>query len=75
MTTTQKNWVDLLDTAHLCYNLQMSSKTGMSPFELAIGVQLRMPLEVAKQKAGGNSPVIFKLAWSQQEMFDEARIV
>ncbi|KAL6312791.1 hypothetical protein AAG906_032978 [Vitis piasezkii] len=39
----------------LCYNLQMSSTTGMSPFELAIGVQLRMPLEVAKQNAGGNS--------------------
>ncbi|RVX23256.1 Transposon Tf2-2 polyprotein [Vitis vinifera] len=73
VTTTQKNWVDLLDTAQLCSNLQMSSTTGMSPFELAIGVQLRMPLEVAKQKAGGNSPVIFKLAWSQQEMFDEAQ--
>ena len=73
MTTTQKNWVDLLDTTQLCYNLQMRSKIGMRPFELAIGVQLRMPLEVAKQKVRGNSPAIFKLAWSQQEMFDEAQ--
>ncbi|RVW59044.1 hypothetical protein CK203_106745 [Vitis vinifera] len=32
-----------------------SSATGMSLFELAIGVQPRMLLEVAKQKIGGNS--------------------
>ncbi|KAL6348534.1 hypothetical protein AAG906_013154 [Vitis piasezkii] len=57
----KKNWVDLLDTAQLCYNLHRSSATGMSPFELAIGVQPRMPLEVAKQKAGGNSPVTYKM--------------
>ena len=56
VTATQKNWVDLLDTAQLCYNLQRSSTTGMSPFKLAIGVQPRIPLEMARQKAGGNSP-------------------
>ena len=38
VTATQKNWVDFMDTAQLCYNLQRSSATGMSPFELAIGV-------------------------------------
>ncbi|RVW30894.1 Transposon Tf2-12 polyprotein [Vitis vinifera] len=73
VTATQKNWVDLMDTAQLCYNLQRSSTTGMSPFELAIGVQPRMPLEVAKQKAGGNSPAAYKMAQSRQEMLDEAR--
>ncbi|RVW21226.1 Transposon Tf2-2 polyprotein [Vitis vinifera] len=73
VTTTQKNWVDLMDTAQLCYNLQRSSATGMSPFELAIGVQPRMPLEVAKQKVGGNSPAAYKMAQSRQEMLDEAR--
>ncbi|KAL6348833.1 hypothetical protein AAG906_033489 [Vitis piasezkii] len=36
-----------------------SSTTGMSPFELAIGVQPRMPLEVAKQKVGDR--VLLKL--------------
>ncbi|RVX03852.1 Transposon Tf2-2 polyprotein [Vitis vinifera] len=73
VTATQKNWVDLMDTAQLCYNLQRSSATGMSPFELAIGVQPRMPLEVAKQKVGGNSPTAYKMAQSRQEMLDEAR--
>ncbi|RVW83921.1 hypothetical protein CK203_042072 [Vitis vinifera] len=28
VTTTQKNWVDLLETAQLCYDLQRSSATG-----------------------------------------------
>ncbi|RVW42513.1 Transposon Tf2-12 polyprotein [Vitis vinifera] len=73
VTATQKNWVDLMDTAQLCYNLQRSSATGMSSFELAIGVQPRMPLEVAKQKVGGNSPAAYKMVQSRQEMLDEAR--
>ena len=73
MTATQKNWVDLLDTTQLCYNLQRSSATGMSPFELAIRVQPQMLLKVAKQKAGGNSPAAYKMAQSRQKMFDEAR--
>ncbi|RVW24071.1 Transposon Tf2-12 polyprotein [Vitis vinifera] len=73
VTAMQKNWVDLMDTAQLCYNLQRSSATGMSPFELAIGVQPRIPLEVAKQKTGGSSPAAYKLAQSRQEMFNEAR--
>ena len=45
----------------------------MSPFELAIGVQPRMPLEVAKQQTGRNNPTAYKLARSRQEMFDEAQ--
>ena len=32
-----------------------------------------MPLEVAKQKTGGNSPTAYKMARYEQEMFDEAR--
>ncbi|RVW83532.1 hypothetical protein CK203_054218 [Vitis vinifera] len=66
VTTTQKNWVDLLDTAQLCYNLQRSSATGMSPFELTIGVQPRMPLEVAKQKVGRSSPAAYKMTQSHK---------
>ena len=65
MTATQKNWVDLMDTAQLCYNLQRSSVTEVSPFELAIGVQPRMPLEVSKQKTGGSSHAAYKLAQSR----------
>ena len=44
----------------------------MSPFELAIGVQPRMSLEVAKQKTGGNNLASYKMAQSRQAMFDEA---
>ena len=73
VTATQKNWVDLLDTAQLCYNLHRSSSTGMSPFELAMGWQPRTPLDVVKQRVGGDRPVAHRLAISQQEMFDEAR--
>ena len=72
MTATQKNWVDLLDIAQLCYNLHRSTVTGMSPFELAMGLQPRTPLNVAKQWVGGDSPAAHRLAISRQEMFDEA---
>ena len=37
MTTSQKNWLDLLDSAQFAYNLYKSSSTRMSPFELAMG--------------------------------------
>ena len=73
VTATQKNWVNLLDTAKLCYNLHRSSAIGMSPFELAMGWQPRTPLDVAKQRVGGDSLATHRLAISQQEMFDEAR--
>ena len=33
VTTSQKNWVDLLDAAQFCYNLHRSSSTRVSPFE------------------------------------------
>ena len=72
VTATQKNWVDLLDTTQFCYNLHRSSATGMSPFELAMGWQPRTPLDVAKQRVGGDSPAAHLLAISRQEMFDEA---
>ena len=62
---TQKNWVDLLDTTHLCYNLHISSSTGMSPFKLAMGWQPRIPLDVAKQRVGGDSPTAYRLAISR----------
>ena len=65
MTATQKNWVDLLDTAQLCYNLHRSSATGMSPFELAMGWQPRTPLDVAKQRVGGDNPAAHRLAISR----------
>ena len=65
--------MDLLDTAQFCYNLHRSLTTGMSPFELAMGWQPRTPLDVAKQRVGGDSPAAHRLAISGQEMFNEAR--
>ena len=61
MTTTQKNWVGLLDTAQLCYNLYRSSSTRMSPFELTMGWQSITSLDVAKQRVGGDNPVAYRL--------------
>ena len=45
---TQKNWVDLIDIALLCYNPHKSSAIRISPFELTTRLQTRMPLDVAK---------------------------
>ena len=46
VTTSQKNWLELLELAQLSFNLQRSSATSMSPFEVAIGFQPRTPLYV-----------------------------
>ena len=73
VTASQKNWVDLLDTAQFCYNIHRSSSTGVSPFELAIGLQPRVPLEVAKQNIGQVNPAAHRLARSRQEVLEEAR--
>ena len=37
VTASQKNWLDLLDSAQFAYNLHKSSSIEMSPFELAMG--------------------------------------
>ena len=37
VTASQKNWLELLEPAQLSYNLQRSSATSMSPFEVEIG--------------------------------------
>ena len=37
VTTSQRNWVTLLDTAQFCYILHKSSALEMSPFEIVLG--------------------------------------
>ena len=37
VNANQKNWVELLDVAQLCFNSQRSSSTGKSPFEIVTG--------------------------------------
>jgi hypothetical protein len=39
VTTMQRNWLELLDSAQFCYNLKKSSATKASPFELVLGAQ------------------------------------
>lgn len=46
IAANQHNWVDLLDITKFCYNLKLSSATGASLFELAIGQQPLTPNEL-----------------------------
>ncbi|KAL0406148.1 UNVERIFIED_CONTAM: Transposon Ty3-I Gag-Pol polyprotein [Sesamum latifolium] len=62
VSTSQRNWVDLLDVA-----------TGMGPFELVYGQQPETPHEVPVQKTGGKCPAAYQLARTKQELFDEAK--
>ena len=75
MTTSQKNWLELLESAQLSYNLQRSSATGMNPLEVAIGFQPRTPLDVLVTEQPGRSvsPATYKFAKSRQDLLDEAR--
>lgn len=70
--TSHKNWVDLLDTAQLRYNLHRSLSAGRSPFELATGQQ---PLthEFAKQNTEWDCPAAFRFVWSKHELLEEAK--
>ena len=70
---SEKNWLDLLNATQFFYNMHQSSSTGMSPFEIVIGLQPRAPLEVIKQHVGQENPVAHLMAKSRQETFDEAR--
>ncbi|CAL5371561.1 unnamed protein product [Camellia sinensis] len=73
VTASQRNWVDLLDSAQFCYNLHRSSATGMSPFELATGQQPLTPHEVARTGSGGRCPAAYRFARAKQDMLDEAQ--
>lgn len=73
VTASQRNWVDLLDSAQFCYNLHRSSATGLSPFELAMGQQPLTPHEVARTRTGGRCPAAYRFARAKQELLEEAR--
>ena len=73
MTASQKNWLDLLDSAQFAYNLHKSSSTRMSPFELAMRQQPLTPHEIAKQHSGGSCPTAYRFAIAKQELMQEAQ--
>jgi len=62
VTAMQRNWLELLDSAQFCYNLQKSSATEASPFELVLGAQPQTPAEIAVQISGGKSPTAYRFA-------------
>jgi len=68
VTTSQKNWLDLLDSTQFAYNMHKSSLTGMSPFEVAMGQQPLTPHEIAKQRSGGKCLVAYRFAIAKQEL-------
>jgi hypothetical protein len=73
VTATQRNWLELLDSAQFCYNLQKSSATEASPFELVLGAQPQTPAEIAVQVSGGKSPAAYRFAMERQELFEQAQ--
>ena len=66
MSANQKNWVNLLDVAQFFYNLQKSSSTGRSPFELVLGRQPLTPLTVEMGYKGA-SPQAYNFAKEWQK--------
>ena len=74
MITSQTNWLELLEPAHLSYNLHRSSVMRMSPFEVAIRFQPHMPLDVLVSEQPGHSMsfAACKFAKTQQDSLDEA---
>ena len=71
IAVNQHNWVDLLDIAKFCYNLKLSSATGASLFELAIGQQPLTPNELAYDIIVLSGPLPFRLKKDQTVKKDQ----
>ena len=73
MTADQKNWPELLDIAQFSYNIQKSSATGYSPFELVNG---QMPVAPHTVVTGGflRSPHAKKFMKTWDETLELARL-
>lgn len=54
------------------YNLQQSSSTEKTPFELVLGVQPMVPADVTF-RVTGECPAAARMARDRQEMLEEAR--
>jgi hypothetical protein len=68
VSTSQKNWLDLLDVAQVAYNMHKSSATGMSPSELVFGQQLVAPHEIAARRTRGKCLAAYRFARERQEL-------
>lgn len=72
VTTSQRNWLELLDPMQFCYNLHQFSATRLTSFELAIGFQPLTPHQLAV-RVDGKCPAGVRFAQEKQELIDEAR--
>ena len=72
VSNNQKNWVELLDVAQFSYNLQWSSTSGQSPFELLMGQQPSTPDSIVVGYSGA-SPAAFNLTKEWQCQREIAR--
>lgn len=71
VTTMQRNQLELLDSAQLCYNLLKSLATKASPFELVLGAQPQTLVEIVIQRFGVKSPTTCKFAKERLELFEQ----
>ncbi|XP_022148918.1 uncharacterized protein LOC111017468 [Momordica charantia] len=62
----QKNWIQMLDVAQLCFNCQKSTTTGRTPFEIVCGRQPVLP-HVVDHPYVGKSPQAYNFTkeWCQ----------
>lgn len=66
VSANQKNWVGLLDVAQFCFNLQKSSATHSSPFQLVTGQQPLTPHTVLTGYHGPSPRALeFVKAWQK----------
>ncbi|XP_078436604.1 uncharacterized protein LOC144707374 [Wolffia australiana] len=72
VSVNQENWVELLDVAQFAHNINQSSATGHSPFEIATGRQPLTPLEVVKRKGNEHFPTAFCVMHEYHARIEEA---
>lgn len=62
ITASQRNWMELLDTAQFTHDFHKSSSTGKSPFKVVLGRQPLTPLDIAQRNSDGSCPAAHRLA-------------
>lgn len=68
VSTSQKNWLELLDVAQFAYNMHKSSAIGMCLSKLIFAQQPLASHEIVAQKTGGKCPVAYHFARKRQEL-------
>jgi hypothetical protein len=72
VSTSQKNWLELLDVAQFAYNMHKSSAIGMCLSKLVFAQQPLASHEIVAQKTGGKCPVAYRFVRERQELLQQA---